>query len=821
MLVIVAFIIAIPSYSQNTKGDKPSNNQRSILRIPRIKSKKKGGDKAYRGDISGRRRIRTKNKSSAVRAIQTAPLPDVRRRTQEVNRVGKPIGGGTHVRIRSSTAKAARNNVYPNHGEFVHNPSKKPHDTQRAYPSGGVFDNVVSWVTKREPPGSKKRITPRSASGSFITRGRKNVYWGKFRKGERPITTDLTGRALRAKNFHSPGLGVIPAPTVYRRKKRPADRPYKGTFISGYATSAQRSRAWTGDLSGRSIRKSASKNTQIAGQFFEPRRLSNSSSARTSKRIPVRYPGQGISIFKRFLGKFSGRKNVNGGGSASRGFNNNGQPIQVRPPGIGANMGNFSGSIRSGRQPKGGGSISGRSFNNAGKAIDVKAPGTGAKFVGQYQGFLPMMRRLKGGGSISGRSFNNAGRAINVRAPGTGAKFVGQYQGFLPMRKQPKGGGSISGRSFNNAGKAIDVRAPSRGAKFVGQYQGFLPMTKQPKGGGSISGRVFNNNGHPIDVKTPGIGAKFIGQYQGFIKSTKPLKGGGSISGSWNNGGKPIERRSVSPAAFKIGMYAGNLKAKRPEKGGGSISGKVWNNSQKPILVHTPLSADAYDAGYSGRIRLSFFEKKYVRNPHANKDALKKIKPDKNVYAASGLHISVKQKDYGHNKLSAKDALKGERPGKNSVMASEYDGRMKMMWAFKNNPSSHEGALKSRRPTNTFMEGNGFAGRLSMKKYIHNPRSNKNALDVMAPSRAMARIRDYQGNLKMSKPNGKNLHPDAQFAHSYNGNIKRERTLLMNIKLKWAKLFKRSANQPEAVKEKVRRPRYDKKEKELWKDLYD
>jgi hypothetical protein len=43
----------------------------------------------------------------------------------------------------------------------------------------------------------------------------------------------------------------------------------------------------------------------------------------------------------------------------------------------------------------------------------------------------------------------------------------------------------------------------------------------------------------------------------------------------------------------------------------------------------------------------------------------------------------------------------------------------------------------------------------------------------------------------------------------------------MNLKLFWAKLFKKNDTQPEIVKVKEHRPRYDKKERELWKALYD
>ncbi|MFN7494592.1 MAG: hypothetical protein ACK5RG_16855, partial [Cyclobacteriaceae bacterium] len=103
----------------------------------------------------------------------------------------------------------------------------------------------------------------------------------------------------------------------------------------------------------------------------------------------------------------------------------------------------------------------------------------------------------------------------------------------------------------------------------------------------------------------------------------------------------------------------------------------------------------------------------------------------------------------------------------------------------------------------------------------HNPSSAKKALQVKDPGRAYAKINNYQGNLRMSKPHGSRLHPDAKFAHGHIDNVKKERTILVNVKLLWSKLFKKSDNQPTAVKEKVRKPRYDKKERELWKDLYD
>jgi hypothetical protein len=195
--------------------------------------------------------------------------------------------------------------------------------------------------------------------------------------------------------------------------------------------------------------------------------------------------------------------------------------------------------------------------------------------------------------------------------------------------------------------------------------------------------------------------------------------------------------------------------------------------------------------------------------------------PQKEAFAVEGLQIRVPQGRYKKNSKANENALKGIAPNAATVRASEYMGRMKMVWDYRRNPSS-KSSLAVVRPTHTFTKGNEHQGRIRLtKNYSHNPKGSKEALKVIAPGKAYAKIGNYQGNLKMSKPHGSNLHPDAKFAHGHLKNVKQERTILTNAKLWWSKLFKKNDTQPSAVKEKVRRPRYDKKERELWKDLYD
>src|SRR6185295_16728622 len=67
LLVLMSSVVQ----AQNTKGDKAQGEKKTIFRLPKLKGKSKGGDKAYTNDVSGRRKIRTKNKSSAARAASS------------------------------------------------------------------------------------------------------------------------------------------------------------------------------------------------------------------------------------------------------------------------------------------------------------------------------------------------------------------------------------------------------------------------------------------------------------------------------------------------------------------------------------------------------------------------------------------------------------------------------------------------------------------------------------------------------------------------------------------------------------------------------
>jgi hypothetical protein len=855
-IIALIFFTAQSAFAQNTKGDKPAKA------LPRITLKSKPNKsktvKSGTRDISGRR-LRTKNKSSAGRAVVSASSPYKGRRSRGGDRAAKPIGGSP-IKIRSSSAQAARNNVYPSKGPYVNNPSKRPRKSERSFVNSAPIGQPVLYSTRSNasPYPKKRRINPRSASRSFASRGKRNVYWGKFSKGEKAYTKDITGRTLRTKNYKTPPLEIIPQRDPYLGRRKSGDKRSGISKLLFNTPSKSNGKAWSGDVSGKPLRKnSTKKRIESAGKFFWPRKLSISGNrggpgrpmkgsgyqttggkGRSNKALAVRIPKGGAGVanyrgsYKQPLssggGGFSGGGNgirpIKGGGSVSGQLRNNrNNPVPVKTPneggGIGGYKGNlrrsqslgfttqgagFTGNIKSRRPFKGGGSISGKSRNNGNRSIDPRIPKwPGAARAGNYRGsikrwdlyptFTPQgagysggiksKRPEKGGGSVSGRARDNGRNPVSVRIPSSKAALSGNYSGNIKARRQQKGGGSISGQSRNNNGEPVSVKLPPGFAARAGKYSGNMKARRPEKGGGSISGQPRNNSGDPVSVKLPPRFAARAGKYSGNMKASKPEKGGGSISGQpRNNGGEPVIVKLPPRSALRASKYSGSLKARKPEKGGGSVSGQSLSNNGKPILVKERKLVDYANSRYTGFLK----PLKYVKGPNANKLALKQQKPNKTTFLPEGLQVKIKEGSHAHNKLSAKNALDGKRPGKGSIRASEFEGKMKMYWSYKHNPSSAKLAQKT-----------------------------------IAPGRAYAKINNYQGNVKMSKPHGSKFHPDAKFAHGHIDNVKRERTLLVNVKLLWSRIFKKNDTQTKAVKEKIRKPRYDKKEKELWKDLYD
>ena len=264
------------------------------------------------------------------------------------------------------------------------------------------------------------------------------------------------------------------------------------------------------------------------------------------------------------------------------------------------------------------------------------------------------------------------------------------------------------------------------------------------------------------------------GSYTGNIKASKPLKGGGSVSGSWNNDGKPIVGRIPAKSFAQLNNVTTPVKEKKPVTDDPAAR---WRGN-KYLFDYTPGFDGSY-LNYRGQKK----QPSYVRAPNSVSESVRVTKPDKNISAVSGLQVKVK-------------------------MPSNYAKK----------PHAADGALKGIPASKYAKEGSTYKGFMKQPKYVVNTNSSKDALKVISPSKVNYRIADYQGNIKMHKYKSPDMHPDSKFAQSGKSNTSENKDAVTGIKLLWAKLFQKNDAQPSHLKEKIHKPRYDKREIGLWYD---
>lgn len=409
------------------------------------------------------------------------------------------------------------------------------------------------------------------------------------------------------------------------------------------------------------------------------------------------------------------------------------------------------------------------------------------------------------------------------RPPGMGAWGVDSYRGDGRARRPAKGGGSISGRRWNNNGMPIDVRMPQQGAD-AALFRGRIRAGKPATGGGSVSGRHWNNNQQPVQGRMPLQGGR-AAQFQGSIKAGRTERGMPNVANS-------MPRRGLSSEAKKVSGYPGKMKRFSVQPGygfqGESYTGDVRlkhfrknyvqnpNADEASIKKHRPKNKDA--EGLTARIR----RPDYLRNKNSAEGALLKVKPSKADMEAGELQVRVKQGDYGRKPHAAEGSMPGIKPGRNAQRALELTARTKQP-DYGKRPHAAEGSMPGIKPSKSSVKASEYAAGVKRNwDYIHNPSSAQEALRTREPGKAYARAAAYQGNIKMQKfalfEKNRNLHPDTKFIKPNKNNVDSERDAVTNFKLWWARLFKKEETQPDNVKYKGKKPRYDKGEQGLWYD---
>ena len=495
------------------------------------------------------------------------------------------------------------------------------------------------------------------------------------------------------------------------------------------------------------------------------------------------------------------------------------------------------------------------------KKLQSSPPRIYKKSINVYANFRRPKRKVEKPylKDISGRPLRK--KNYESRRPGVVSPTFKPYQGRGKMGDKPYSGQPGGYRSATKqrqeawqgdvAGRRIRGRNFSSKKSIEGQP--ILPTRRnrdrfgdRPYSGKAGWYKTASRSGesrpglNPLPRRNPGMGADGLAKYQKKITGRRPLKGGGSISGrGWNNDGRPLVVRTPKQGSAAA-LFQGNLKAKRPQKGGGSVSGKLWNNKETPIPGKTYSQDSKKVGGYPGRhkmfdlhpgfadqgerftgyIKLKKFKKNYVQHPDASDESVKKKRLDKRAFDAEGLQVKVQRRKYIDNKNSSEDALKKLQPSKHNAQAGELQVRLKQR-EYGKKPHAAEGALPGIKPTKTSVKANEYARSIRRTwDYVRNPSSADEALKTREPGKAFARSSAYQGNIKMQKfrlfEKNRELHPDTRFIKINKNNVSEEKDLLTNFKLWWARLFKKQETQPDHLKEKGRKPRYDKGEAGMW-----
>jgi hypothetical protein len=842
-------LISIESgYAQEV--DKSRSNKKKI-RETKFKTKNKQGDRIHKGDITGRKnkKIKKSKRRGNVTSPASTPYGNALYQFKDRRKEGEnvqPSTGSFNTPSKSTenhrkgdiSGRKNRKTVSRSGESKAVQPSGNPYagrkqrtEGQRAKVSraqGGGFQSISQ--AGEDKPRKRRRIQPRTASRAFIARKKVNVYAGRPRRGEKAKTKDIAGRKIRAKNFKSRSQPIIqPSFNPYFSRKGKADRAktalrgsgyasaskkgerkYEGQAAGGHASATRKGEnAWRKDITGRDFRKprdpgvvTGKKGLSYTGT--QNRNLSISGGLKNNGRKSISTSGGGGSISSQLKkGRVSALPRKSLGDPQVAGFSGRFNRFEISP-GFDTRSAKFQGSAKGTRKPlKGGGSISNSIWKGRGQAMPREDMGNSKirRFAGNVKG---SRKPFKGGGSISNNIWQGKGQVMPRKDLGSPqvSGFTGNVKG---SRKPFKGGGSISNNIWQGKGQAMPRK--DLGSPQISGFAGNVKGSRKPfKGGGSISKSGWNNSGQALPRNSSLQNSSTIsqGNYKG---SRKPIKGGGSISKTgWNNNRQALPRNSSLQKNLTLSQ--GNYKGSRkPFKGGGSISKSGWNNNRTPLQKKSLSVQNFYTSKFKGRFNRFEISPGYANDNIGNFKG--NIKGEsKKIGQPEGTQFKGR-----FTQFELSPGFLGEDIG-------AYRGTLKMKSKYRKKPHAVEQALKAKEPHKNMFLMNGYQGKMKDKRnFQKKPHAHKDAQKGIAPTKSASKAIAFQGNFKLKKNYDRNMHPSSKYTTSLQPrNSLEEKDRLFKFNIWWAKLFKKNENQPTAVKDKIRNPRYDKREKDLWYD---
>ncbi len=823
--------VAKSAKSRPRYTNRRSESAKRVSVNPRFSSGNR--ERAWKGSSSGRA-IKTRSRSITFTGKSNYQGGSFRSISKPSERTVKSGG----VRPRSAS------------GNYNVRKRKKPYSFRQKKAWEKAFKGDITGRTFRTKRTNERPVIQSPSQARYSNSGKRGdrPYSGGLsggfktaaKKSERAWKRDISGNKLRIRTSSKPTFSGSQFQPYPQKRSRNGDRAYRGKIKSGNYSSV-------------SSRK------EMAGR----------------KSLRSEPPGQGTAKGFRFQGNIKTQKPLKGGGSISGGLKNN-QGKAIRGKGISSQdirAAKFLGNIKSSRPLKGGGSISGRLKNNSGKAIQRKEITKQDIRTSKFLGNIKSSRPLKGGGSISGRLKNNNGRAIQRKEVTQQDIRTGKYLGNIKAQRPLKGGGSVSRNNWNNRGQATTKLSNNEQNRRTRRFQGNLKLVKQAKGGGSVNIHPWNNKGNTVNQPQQSLTGRKAANFQG---NAKPFIRGkyDALSSSYKGDQKRRFNYQSHPNADKKALkvrvtknkdnstefegnvkpfvrgkydalasfYKGNDKRKydyRKNPNAAKESLKVKQSLKNDRLSanfqgktkdrinrhHNPASADDalkvkkpgknyFEGGdFQGRTKVTW---NYKQNPSAAKESLKNRPASKATAKGSEFQGRTKVTwNYKQNPHAAKESLKNLPPSQATAKGNKFEGRTKVTWNYKQNPHAAKESLKNLPPSKATAKGSQFQGRYKMANYSRKPNAAAGSLKGIGPSRAAISASNYQGNIKMNKSRINDRHPSYRYART---STVKDKEKLFGIKLLFSKLFKKNEGQPDNLKEKIRKPRFDKREKDIWYD---
>jgi hypothetical protein len=832
-LVLVLLFVMPEASAQNTKGDRPSGGSRRESRFklaPKKKTKQRKSANRVQSKRSSQagsakesaptklysqknpfvnnrsnttkvqkqnfressKRVPARSTSSQTRNVYPQRGPYVNNASPTPESRPPKIKSNTSVkRINSQARTSANSRLYKQRGPYVNNPSRKPNDKPRlanTYPPG--YRRVTT--PPKDPQQkwravSSQRVAVRSATGTTKnTFSQRGPYVNNPSRKPKPTQRIVSNRSQVARLQASPS-NRPPGIAGKKAGGGSISRPYISNksinvFAGFWRQKPKGEKPWVqGDLAGKPLRKKNFE-TRFPKLVNPTANLVKPKKPRGDRAYSGKAAGSHVSATREqgkraWVGDVTGRR-IRAGkdpGIVTQKVGVSVFPPKKKKPTVGDTP--YKGTV-----PGGGYRSASRSGERVSPRLVGKAPGRGSLGVGSYQG------NIKGGR-----------KDFSTRGAG--------YSGSLKGRRAAKRGGSVSAGGWNNDGQPLTGTPPLRRNIGFALFSGNKKTRVEPKGGGSVSGRLWNNKNQPLTGKTPSSSYLQAGSFSGNIKATKR-------EFSKDIAGIPKRTRTTRPGMRNQGEeFTGNIRVSKKQPGteiagfsprkyrsttpgfrdqGEEFTGFIKVSKKEPSKDIAGVTPQKYKAtapafrdqgeGFTGYIRLP--RSQYIKNPYAaTTAALRRSKPGSTADQYNDLTSKLKQKRYGDRPNAVKGSMPGVVASKSSIKASEYSKVIRQY------------------------------------KYITNPSGSKEALKVREPGKAFANANDYQGNVKMKKFDlfsKRGLHPDAKFVKTNKNNVDEERSMLTNFKLFWAKLFGEEDTQPAHLREKYRKPRYNKDEGSIW-----